>query len=1066
MLLLLLLLALPSSIRGAPSPNLSINAQVPPVARVDHPFDFVFSNSTFTSTAAISYAITEPPGWLQFDSPSRTFSGIPGMQDAGSFAIGLVATDGTGSTTMNVTFVVMVPPGPGLGTSVASQLADYGAFSSPDSLLLTPSSSLSLSFSPDTFTNTNQNTVYYALCADNTPLPSWIHFDPNSLTFSGITPEATSPSELPQSFVVQLTASDVAGFAGAIATFEVIVEGHLFAFSNHLQIINATKGLPVNYTGIWNSLFLDGQVISPTDIGQVVADAPSWLSLDQNSLALYGTPPSDVSTQNITVIATDCYGDNTSTVIQIQTTGAVGNTANPGGMLISPFPTLNATIGADFIYGFNNTLGFIQGVNISVDPGPASGWLAFNSSGLDIQGHVPSTLKPQSIQVDVTASQGNHSQIQVLTINVGASAGANTRTTSSASGTPSTSLGSAAQSVSKGTSHKGWIAAAVIVPLAMVAGIVLLLCCCCKRKWRLKLKFKIKSSEEKKEERKRKIRRLKVEEENQEDEPKTPLVMTGALYSDHEQASKAPRIHIPGLWKSGTNKRASNIRHSKATTNSTAQSRKSDPWQKYVGALESPRIMPSIAIVPHSNNASIEHSPARAGATDRDLEAATIAGPWSDDDPLSRRLSKRKKTGSRYSFGSSAKFSSHRVSGLGHGCNAMSQNSGSLLIGNRGVGHGDGQVLAGPPGHGIVTRSWRNYSLKRRGSLDSTRRGSWDSTASPSKSNDPVFVEDHQGSEILSSPVHKTLGSPLPKFPRPPTSSTFDQFRPPHIIPELSDDDEPPKITPPNKPLPRSRRGNFPTRQRSTTDPEPLKAFHKLRRQQNTSNPLWSSGELSQARKYSLHNRTSPKSSSNGDNKIESSGPRKGKISRSYSQSSSLEPRNPLSSSRSSNSVSGSPPRRKGSLLHNLNFTVRTLSLSSRGHDSTSSGTSSRFESAASLQFEQDENGDRRWRYADHPNPLTMNRASGTDVSDQELIDGLKSSGHFSAAQRLTYLKARTEGGGGGLGTNDDGGNAELNLRSSRGKMVGESMGLRREDTGLKSLRGEVGDIGVGSAFV
>lgn len=127
-----------------------------------------------------------------------------------------------------------------------------------------------------------------------------------------------------------------------------------------------------------------------------------------------------------------------------------------------------------------------------------------------------------------------------------------------------------------------------------------------------------------------------------------------------------------------------------------------------------------------------------------------------------------------------------------------------------------------------------------------------------------------------------------------------------------------------------------------------------------------------------------------------------------------------------------------------------------------SSDTSSRFESAASIQLERDENGDRRWRYADHPNPLTMNRASRIDANGQELIDSLRNSGNLGAAHRQTYLKAHTEGSG--LGTIDKEGNVEL--RSSRGKKMVESMGLRREDTGLKSLRGDIGDAGVGSAFV
>ena len=133
--LVLLLLSSSILVHGTPSINLPINAQVPPVARPNQAYKFVFSDSTFSwAGSSIHYGLSNYSGWLQLDSSSRAFSGTPGSADAASFAVSLVATDETGSTSMSVTFVASTDPGPGLGTSVAEQLSAFGPVSSPDSI--------------------------------------------------------------------------------------------------------------------------------------------------------------------------------------------------------------------------------------------------------------------------------------------------------------------------------------------------------------------------------------------------------------------------------------------------------------------------------------------------------------------------------------------------------------------------------------------------------------------------------------------------------------------------------------------------------------------------------------------------------------------------------------------------------------------------------------------------------------------------------------------------------------------------------------------------------------------
>lgn len=494
MSLLVLLLALASSITAAPSINLPINAQVPPVAVVNQAYNYVFPSSTFTSAAgSTNYTIGDCPSWLQLDGSRRTFYGTPGPNgvgpgEAGSFIVNLTATDGTGSITMPVTFVITAGPGLGLGTPLAAQLSAFGAVSSPDVLLLTPGTSLSLTFSPKTFTNTNSETMYYAMCANNTPLPSWVKFDPYSLTFSGITPQATSPTELPQAFGIQLAASQVKGFSQALARFEIVIESHLFTFGNSLQIINTTAGASINFTGLQNDLTLDGRPAKPSDLGQVISNAPSWLSLNYSTLALSGTVPTNAIQQNFTVTTNDTYGDTASTVVLIEIAG------NASVNLLGSIATLEATIGTNFIYSLNSTLASVSGVNVTVDLGTASAWLEFNSSSFVLYGHVPNNLKPQTVHFNVTATQGKQSQSQIVVINV-LCGSASCPTTSGLAGAPKATAG-AGTTTSPGAGGKGWLAAAVILPLAAIARILILLCCCRRKGW--KLRFEMRSKETRK----------------------------------------------------------------------------------------------------------------------------------------------------------------------------------------------------------------------------------------------------------------------------------------------------------------------------------------------------------------------------------------------------------------------------------------------------------------------------------------------------------------------------------------------------------------------------------------
>ena len=1052
---LVLLLAFSVSVKGTPSINLPINAQVPPVARPNHPYQFAFSDSTFSwAGSSIDYSLTNYSGWLQLDSSSGVFSGTPGSADAGSFVVGLVATDVSGSSSTSVTFVVSADPGPGLGTSIEEQLPAFGPVPSPGSLSLAPSTALSLSFSPNTFTNTNGSTVYYAICANNTPLPSWINFHSSSLTFSGTTPSSTSPWELPQAFRIQLIASNVLGFAEAIASFQLVITNHLLAFGNSSHVINTTTGVLVNFLGLQHDLTLDGQPAKSSDIRQVVASTPPWMSLNSSTLSLSGRPPANAASQNFTVTASDIFGDTASTVVLIQ------NIDNLTDCFTGPFATVNATAGAYFTYDLNSKIVPNPRVNVAVDLGAASAWLNFNSSSLQLQGYIPTDLKSQSVQVIVTATQGTQIQPQSLTVDIQNASASTSQTTDSRSMPPkatSSSTGRGNQSEHTASSASGpkrkWIAAAVLVPVFVALGCLLLLCFYLKRRRRRK-KDKEPST----------LKKWKITRPIQEkDVAKFEVHATapGVLPVNERPASargpKAPWLDVLRFQTSSNSNRGSGARLSNATISS-------------VEHCEAP--ISANFIFP----ARVKDTSRKAGKIPWGLK--TPPSPIQRlsvivDSSPTKRISKQRKHGSNLSYDTTSAFSSQRLSGIGHGRSTLSRTGSNLCDRSKGVGHGSG-LSRGPPGFGIVRNSWRNLS-----------RSTWAST----------------DASDLDMEREATLGR-FPSKAWPPMPKSFSKGSCSRVIREVSDDEgnRRPTLRPvlsPTQSRIRKSSGS-PSRIKSNLlRTDPLQTFHKHRLQRRDSrNPLFSAGpsssRLSSMRRMSKTAPLEPTASQSGSTSNNTTSerpttPQRRPSRRSYSESSSLDPPVRPSVSKSPGSPPTSPGRQRQKSYIKYRLTPRALSprsnanrpppwMNSRGSSWVSTSSDSKLGSAGSgeappfsgfgedLREGTDENGNKRWLRG-HPNPLGTHRL---DVTDQELIDRLRVSGSASAAQRLSYLiSAQTEGkADDGAESVDEGAGGQVKIGSTKKKRLGQGAGLKVGDAGTRSMRGDIGSTTAGSAFI
>jgi axial budding pattern protein 2 len=645
------------------APNYPVNAQLPPVARISQPFKFIFSQGTFGgSDAETTYSLSNAPSWLEVNSTSRALSGTPRKEDAGSPTFDLVASDQTGSVSMQVTLIVTADEGPKIGKSLGPQLEEIGLTSSPSNLIVRSGDSFSISFDQETFINTRPSTFYYGTSyPDNAPLPSWIGFDQSSLRFYG-----TTPNIGPQSFNLNLVASDVSGFSAATTSFAITVSPHILAFKHSAQTLFVTGGKELTSPRFVDILALDG--IKPTDTALIETeiDAPDWLSIDRQYISFTGTPPPDGENENVTITVKDMYQDVATLVVSLQYSQFFHHGVDG----------FEAVIGQYFTYVFNTSALTDDSVQLDVDTEQQLSWLHYNRDNKTLFGQVPSDFDPDTYTIQLTAREGTAEETKKVNINI-----VTEENSQDKEGSPTGSGGSDEKKA-------GIIAMAVLIPLGCVAIVFLLLCC-----------------------RRRRQRWAKQEKPGLEDKA-LPLAPGGpglshcqpfegtaqgnlpAMGGVSQSDSKPPKLELEPWWNDNRerrNERTPGVPIIEDTfTNSTiewdfiplresAQDENNPP--EPLELSEEPASKP--------NRLSFQSSPrVRRGLSDRSGRR----------EPL-RSVQPRKSLKRNSALSSRSKRWSRRSSGI-------SSISTGLPVRLSGAGHGAGGF--GPPGHGSVKVSWQN----------------------------------------------------------------------------------------------------------------------------------------------------------------------------------------------------------------------------------------------------------------------------------------------------------------------------------------------------------------------
>lgn len=692
---------------------------------------------------------------------------------------------------MDVKLLVSNRNGPSQGNPVSEQLPAFGAFSHPNNLLISPNSPLHLSFSKTTFENTDANTAYYASSADNTPLPPWLTFDPENLSFSGKTPDSISSGDFSENFDIRLTASDEVGYSAATAFFRIVVETHLFLFSKRLHIINATQGIPFNFSGLQTDLLLDAQPLNKTaDLAHIVADIPEWMSLNEGSLLLSGIPPVSAVSQNLTVTATSVYYDVANTIVLILLSGVSQTTFFQGSI-----GTLNATIGTDFNFEIGTSFFTTPGLLISVDLGATASWLRFDPDNLKLHGSVPADLKTEIAILNMTASQGKQSQSQIFMIVIedGNEEGKqDTGVTDKSTGHPTSSSTSF-------SSAKHWLPAAVLVPTAVVLG--LLLVALLYRNRRLK-----RSKHDTRKFPKKLICSRPIMQESSwitvSDGGRATVLGPG----EHREPSRPPKIDLVGLSMRDSQTQAATAKDAGMGSNS-----RHDSWRDFIGRFD--RSQPEHNSSPEF---SLEGGNLRGGRIRSSSLCSWPESRWSGCMPVGRNPAHEKSREARLMIRPNRSFNQRlsafgpaSTGGMGHGARMEDGRSGSGISGLRGFG--------------VVRTSWRNTIAQS------------------------LSTSEHATSTSSSMDTTKTFSSTVHHFPKSPSlDHKRSHAAQKHTIQRIRTSRSPQKQVTIRK-VRQSPCGE-PMREIST-----LAAFHKQRVSTHyKSNPLFSAGPSSRVSSSSL----------------------------------------------------------------------------------------------------------------------------------------------------------------------------------------------------------------------
>lgn len=291
--------------------NVDLADQLPPLAHVKQHYDWQFLTDTFKSSSGgdLSYTIHGLPEWASFDGEQRRITGDPtkSMHGDESHEVRVTAKDGSDEASSSFQLTTISAPAPSLKKSLKDQLPKAASMGMgnmlPNNVLHMPLGwSFSVGFDGDTFVLPEDDRVYYSTYLEGArPLPDWLVFNEEEMTYSGIAPTDAGPNGT--MFDIVLIASNRRNAGGPTSTFQMFLGGGIITLNNTaaaLPAVNVTEGDKLQYHIPPELFLLDGFSLKHKQFSIALGDgAPSWLSFDSDSHNLTGTAPFDAKNKAI-----------------------------------------------------------------------------------------------------------------------------------------------------------------------------------------------------------------------------------------------------------------------------------------------------------------------------------------------------------------------------------------------------------------------------------------------------------------------------------------------------------------------------------------------------------------------------------------------------------------------------------------------------------------------------------------------------------------------------------------------------------------------------------------------
>ncbi len=295
------------------------NALVGQVLDAGATLSYLFAANTFSDGDSDPLTYTADlngggglPGWIDFTSATRAFSGVPSSGDQGILSIDVTAHDGFDGSVVATFSITVNNQSPIVQTNISTQYVTNGQ---PFQFVILAS----------TFHDVDgDNLTVTAAASGGGSLPTWLTFSPETQTFSG-TPTAHG------SYFIALNADD--GFGGQVsADFELIV------INRPPRLVGEISSEETIVDAEFSFVFAEDLFSDPdNDLLQYSAmqengdELPAWLSFDGEQREFRGTPLlDDIGSVTIVIVASDGFGGNTTASFGLTVSGDTGNSSKEG----------------------------------------------------------------------------------------------------------------------------------------------------------------------------------------------------------------------------------------------------------------------------------------------------------------------------------------------------------------------------------------------------------------------------------------------------------------------------------------------------------------------------------------------------------------------------------------------------------------------------------------------------------------------------------------------------------------------------------------------------------------